>query len=165
MKAAPTLLQQWENALVFRIGENDSAGLDQFPDFRKFPKRFAHNGRTDDQGAACALGAALGVGFLKLYRPWRDSRSDPASLDPCGGWLYEIVPALRGLPESYAVSVGDAVLMSLGCAIEMALNAPQRLPILLDRIDAMDNETLHKMSMEAVQGIDANADIFEGLYE
>ena len=40
MNAAPSLLYRWEKALVFRIGEGDSASLDQLPNPLNFPDRF-----------------------------------------------------------------------------------------------------------------------------
>lgn len=47
----------------------------------------------------------------------------------------------------------------------MATRAPERLPILIQRIDAMDGAALHAMAMQAVQGNERMPDVFAGLME
>lgn len=165
MKPAPSLLAQWEAALAFKIGENDEECLSQIPDFRNFPPSFPCNELAVDQYAPYALGCVLACAVLKLYRPWAMTARNPFSLDFMGGWLFEVVPALNEMTTSYAKELQGSLLASLGTVIEMALCAPERLPELVSRIDALDNAALHHMALAAVQGMDEDDDLFSGLYE
>ncbi len=49
--------------------------------------------------------------------------------------------------------------------IDLGLYAPERLHVLNARLDALTNDDLHRMAMEAVQGIATGAGLFEGLDE
>ena len=163
MKAGP-LYDQWDKALSFRIFDGDVSSLSQLPDPREFPDSFPVSRGTERTYPETSLGIVLGFAVIKLYRATPILPGDRVSLDPCGGWLVDAKESLGRLRKSYRDLVGDACLMTLGTVLEMALNAPERLSVLLQRIDALDNVTLHKMSMDAVQGLEI-ADIFEGLYE
>ena len=163
--ASCSLYDQWDKALAFGIFDDGVSSLSQLPDPRAFPDSFLISRRVERTYPATNLGIVLGFAVMKLYRATPIRPGDRVSLDPCGGWLIDVKESLGKLRRSYGELVGEACLMTLGVVLEMALNAPERLSILLQRIDALDNATLHKMSMDAVQGLDANADIFEGLYE
>lgn len=153
-------------ALVFRIGEGGISSFDQLPDCRNFPDMFPGGARAVDQLAPYCLGIALAVGCMKLYRSSSLRQDERVSLDPCGGWLLDIKDALDSMPPSYyGRAVGESCLMSLGVVFDMALNAPDRLGVLLQRIDALDNAALHRMTVAAVQGREVMPDLFEGLYE
>ncbi len=165
MSAAPSLLARWKKALVFRIGENDTAGIDQLPDFRTFPGQFPCSKLAADQNASYALACVFAFAFLKLSRPWPVKPGDSVALDPCGGWLYEFAPMMSRLSGSYGQDAANNFFMTLGVVIEMALLAPDRLTVLVSRIDALDNATLHRMAVAAVQGLEYGPDLFAGLYE
>lgn len=161
MNAAPSLLYRWEKALVFRIGEGDSASLDQLPNPLNFPDRFP----AENPNAPHLLGIVLGVAVLKLYRPWPVERGERVELDPCGGWLVDIRESLGAVRRAYGDELGFACLTTLGTVLEMATRAPERLPVLIQRIDALDGAALHAMAMRAVQGGESVPDVFAGLME
>lgn len=161
MSAAPSLLHLWEKALVFRIGEGESAGLDQLPNPLAFPDRFP----AENPNAPHLLGIVLGVAVLKLYRPWPIEGGEHVELDPCGGWLVDIKESLGAVRWAYGDELGFACLTTLGTVLEMATRAPERLPILIQRIDALDGAALHAMAVQAVQGNEQMPDVFAGLME
>lgn len=161
MSAAPSLLHRWEKALVFRIGEGDSACLDQLPNPMNFPDCFP----AENPNSSHFLGIVLGVAVLKLYRPWPVEHGERVELDPCGGWLVDIKEALGAVRRAYGDELGFACLTTLGCVLEMATRAPERLPDLIQRIDALDSAALHAMAMQAIQGYAVLPDIFAGLME
>lgn len=146
--SADWLLRRWRPVLRFRIGAGDHAALDQLPNPEDFPSEYP----AEDENAPWALREVLGVALLKLYRPWAEERMRGMDLDPAGAWLVELESS--GYDTSY--------LAPLGRVVEMALCAPDRLPALLARIDALDNDLLHEMAMAAVQGLPV-PDVFEGL--
>ena len=161
MNAVPSLLHLWEKALVFRIGEGDSACLDQLPNPLAFPDRFP----DENPNAPHQLGIVLGVAVLKLYRPWALEDGESVEIDPCGGWLVDIKEVLGAVRRAYGDELGFACLTTLGCVLEMATRAPERLPVLIQRIDALDGAALHAMAMQAIQGDEVVPDIFAGLME
>lgn len=147
------LLKRWCAVLKFRIGNADSARLDQLPNGECFPNEYP---AEDAFRAAWVLREVLGVAILKLIRPWPADLGARACIDGSGGWLMD----LRVL--GYEL-IGDAPYLSpLGLALQIALRAPDRLPVLIARIDALNNRALHDMAMAAVQGLPV-ADVFDGL--
>jgi len=44
-------------------------------------------------------------------------------------------------------------LWGLGAVLDLAMLTPERLPVLLDRLDAIGNEDLHRMAIAAVRGL------------
>lgn len=151
---------EWRAAVHFRIGCNGSAGLDQMPDPRSFPLNIPDSAADERDNCACALGGVLAVAFLKLYRPWPNSPS--SELDPCGGYLVDVPDYLKRLRGRIADPIRTACLMQMGFVIDMALNAPDRLPEIQQRIDAISNDELHRRAMEAVMG-KTPTDLFEGV--
>lgn len=148
------LLLRWRHVLRFRIGEGGEASLDQLPNAKKFPKAFP---ATDDRYAVHCLGEVLGVAALKLQRPWAMPAGERFEIDPTGEWL-------EGL-ANVANATAPAGVWVLGIVVNIALRAPERLPELIARLDALTNDDLHRMAMDAVQGRRVEPDVFEGLME
>lgn len=175
MNARAALLDQWRKVLVFSIGPEDF-DFSQLPDVRRLPRKFpiapeqaSKYGYADDHGAASDyLGYVLGIAALKLTRGYgEEALVEPlgASLCCCGCWLPAITKAVRVLDERDGDdSMSKSYLAVIGVALEMALCAPTRLPLLCSRLDALSNSALHSMAMEAVQGFpvaDMLADLLE----
>ncbi|MBL8401259.1 hypothetical protein [Accumulibacter sp.] len=171
MNAQTALLEQWRRVLVFSICADDSWHFSQLPDARQFPLRFPialdqtskYGGREDQEYAGGSLAMVMAFAALKLSRCDGDTPSG-GSLFPCGGLLADMFEALRVLRERYGDSVLSSYLAPIGIVLEMALCAPMRLQVLGSRLDALDNDTLHRMAMDAVQGVpvpDMLADLLE----
>lgn len=147
------LLLRWRHVLRFSIGEGDVASLDQIPNAKDFPKAYL----TDDLYAGDYLGVVLGVAALKLWRPWAPPAGARVEIDLMGGCLEDLA--------SVAHATNGGRLRVIGGVVEMALRAPERLPVLIARLDALDNDDLHRMAMDAVQGRPGAVSVFEGLME
>ncbi|QLH49081.1 MAG: hypothetical protein HWD57_04275 [Candidatus Accumulibacter cognatus] len=171
MNAQAALLEQWRKVLVFSINADDSWSFSQLPDARQFPFRFpiapdqtSQSGdREDQEYAGGSLAMVMAFAALKLSRYDGDTPSG-GSLCPCGGFLADMMELLRVLREHYGDSVSSSYLAPIGIVLEMALCAPMRLQVLGSRLDALDNDTLHRMAMDAVQGVpvpDMLADLLE----
>lgn len=171
MSAQAALLAKWRKVLVFSIGADYSWHFSQLPDARQFPFRFPitpdqtsqYGDREDQEYAGGSLAMVMAFAALKLSRCDGD---DPmgGSLCPCGDFLADMFEALRVLRERYGDLVSSSYLAPIGIVLEMALLAPMRLPVLSSRLDALDNDTLHRMAMDAVQGVpvpDMLADLLE----
>lgn len=164
--AAGTLLEQWAQVLQFRIGEGgegDDADLSQLPDPRTFPDAFLARSRYPGTDPASSLGHVLAMAYVKFERAWKGEGEQPDSGYMVGGWLPDIKRRLGAMRSSYGPGVGESFVMSVGTVLSMALNAPERLPVLTERIDQLDNATLHRMALDAVQGLEVLPDLFEGL--
>lgn len=151
--APARLLLRWKPVLRFRISADACTGLAQLPNAEDFPDEFP----TDDLTAGYRLGEVLGVAALKLFRPWAVAPGEAVGLDPMGAWLEELAPAGH--------TMDCARLRVVGRVVEMALCAPGRLPVLIARLDALGNDDLHRMAMDAIQGRPVVPDVFEGLME
>ena len=171
MKAASTLLKRWEDTLVFRIGEDDCGQLEQIPCPLAFPDRLP----TKSLSAPYALGQVFAVALLKLTRPWPPAAGAAVELDACGGWLGDFLclnylvskggeDGLSGRLHRYSEGFWACFFGTLGTVLEIALLAPDRLPELNARIDALDNATLHALAVRAVLGDADDFDFFAGLY-
>lgn len=131
-------MKRGKDALLHRIGENESYNVSQIPD----PARLSPFVTIGDlQEDPARLGAALAESFLKLLRP------EPASgidVDGSDGWLYAYLLRMSA-PE-----------MRLGflCHIEMllqlALIYPERLPVFVARLDDLDNAALEEQATKAL---------------
>lgn len=144
------LVARWRHVLRFRIGANGC--VDQLPHAEDFPPEYP----TDDEHAASrALWEVLGIACLKLCRS--SARGEDVPIDANWG-------ALAGLP-SIGYTPGGMPPAPVGYVHKMALRAPDRLPLLHARLDALDNATLHAMAMAAVQGLPVVPDVFAGLME
>lgn len=147
------LLCRWDSVLRFRIGADVCSGLQSIPDAEEFPDEFP----TDEPAAGYYLGEVLGVAALKLFRPWPLEAGEVVALNEMGTWL-------EALAESNH-TMDRARLRAVGRVVEMAMCAPERLPELIARIDALGNDDLHRMAMDAVQGLRVEPDVFDGLTE
>ncbi len=162
MNAQAALLEQWRKVLVFSINADDSWSFSQLPDARQFPFRFpfapdqtSQYGDREDhhEYAGGSLAMVMAFASLKLSRNDGDTPF-AASMFPCGGFfLADMMEVTRVLREHYGDSVSLSYLAPIGIVLEMALCAPMRLQVLGSRLDALDNDTLHRMAMDAVQGV------------
>ena len=147
------LLLRWKSVLRFRIGSDDVPGLQQLPNTEDFPDALP----TADLCAGYALGEVLGVAALKVFRPASVECPADMALDPLGAWLEDLAKS--------DFTFDRARLQVVGRVVEMALIDPARLPVLIARLDALDNDDLHRMALAAVQGHTVAPDVFEGLME
>lgn len=147
------LLIRWRHALRFTIGIDGEDSFDQLPTAESFPKRFP-KGNPD---ASARLMDVLGVAALKLYRPWAQPADTRFEVDTLGGWIRDLADGSHPFDRGRLHVVGRVV--------QLALRAPERLPVLIARLDALTNEDLHRMAMDAVQGRRVKPDVFEGLME
>ena len=151
--ARSQLLIRWQRVLRFSIGSDDEAAVDQLPNAELFPRKLP----TDSPAALTFLGEVLGVAALKLARPWPEPAGTNFEIDPRGGWIYDLMESSHWRDRVH--------LKAIGYVVEMALRAPERLPTLIARLDALTNDDLHRMAMDAVQGLPVFPDVFDGLME
>jgi hypothetical protein len=149
----PSLLFRWKHALHFYIGEADVLPMDRLPDPATFPDQFP----VDELGIGHLLGEVLGVAALRLFRVSGTSFPGEWSFDPVGQWLHALACVDR-TTDTGRLSVVHQI-------IELGLYAPDRLHVLNKRLDALTNDDLHRMAMEAVQGQSVAPNVFEGLVE
>jgi hypothetical protein len=145
------LLLRWKHVLRFSIGDADVLPMDQIPAPATFPDQFP----VDEFGIGHLLGEVLGVAALKLFRVSGTSFPGEWSFDPVGQWLHALACVDR-TTDTGRLSVVHQV-------IELGLYAPDRLHVLNMRLDALTNDDLHRMAMEAVQGQPVAPNVFEGL--
>lgn len=157
-EARSAALARWKQRLVFRIGEGESVSPDQLPPLHGLPG-FALV--AQEAAAPYWLGHVIGVACIKLYRS--TPVEDESTIHIGTGWLTEIVDLVG---DSYRQNkVGLGCLLVLGAFLDVACNKPSSLPLLLSRIDALDNDALHQMAMDAVQGKDAGLGVFDGIWK
>ncbi|WP_374481325.1 hypothetical protein [Zoogloea sp.] len=147
------LIQRWNEALRFRIGVDGVTGLDQLPDVASFPDKFP----IDEFGIGRLLGEVLGVAALKLFRTCGTASPEKWSFDHIGQWLQA---------HSFADRMTDVGrIYTTHKIIDFSFSAPERLSVLNSFLDALSNDDLHRMAMDAVQGLPVNPDIFEAVEE
>ena len=146
------LLAHWRHVLCFRIGVAGVADLDQLPDSASFPDHFP----VDEFGIGHLLGEVLGIAALKLFRSNGTAFPGEWSFDHIGQWLQALSCADR--------TTDAGRLSAIHQVIDLAFHAPGRLPVLFARLDAIGNDDLHRMAMDAVCGRRVVPDVFEGLY-
>lgn len=151
--ASESLRLCWQLALRFRIGNGERCNLAQLPNADDFPSELP----TADLSAGYALGEVLGIAALKLFRPWPVAPGEVVELDPMGSWLEDLARS--------DYTMDRARLIVLGRVLEMALRVPDRLSVLIARLDSLGNDDLHRMAMDAVQGRPVLPDVFAGLME
>ena len=144
---AAHLLQRWKSVLRFCIGDDDVARMDQLPDPATFPDQFP----VDEFGTGHFLGEVLGIAALKLFRESGSSFPGEWSFDPVGQWLHALACVDR-TTDTGRLSVIHRV-------IDLGLYAPDRLHVLNARLDALTNDDLHRMAMNAVQGLPVVPDV------
>ncbi len=144
--ADKALLTRWKRALHFRVGEPGLAADEMLPDQSRFPGQFFASRLVVEE----TLGYVLGIAALKL---WRAPAGEPVTVAAlCPRW-----PGLFGLLDDQRIATVDRF-------IHVALNAPQCLPALVARLDAISNEELRQMALLAVRGGSVPS-IFDGLAE
>jgi len=148
------LLLRWKHVLRFRISADACTGLAQLPDAEDFPDEFP----VSEFGVGHLLGEVLGVAALKLFRVSGTSFLGERSLDDLvGRWLHALACVDR-TTDIGRLSIAHRV-------VDLGLYAPERLHVLNARLDALGNDDLHRMAMDAVQGRRVVPDVFEGLME
>lgn len=159
MSAPNTLRQQWEQALVFRIGEDVLTALEQIPRPAHFPSPLLN---ALSESEAIDLGYVLCLGLLKLYRPCT-SYSDDDIFDCVSGGVFEgyIFEALDGkaITSGNRGLIRSSVFWNLGRYLTLAARSPEHLAQFHRLLDSLDNEALHQMAMQAVSGQEV-ADLF-----
>lgn len=154
------LLEQWRKVLVFSIGASDCLCSSQLPNVHAFPatlpippERLKVYGDFMRARDICAwrLGIALGISSLKFARGFpAECYGSRAELDGLFlDDLQENLKDMRALP--YGQWLCDGYIHILSLAAELALQASERLPLLHARLDALSNDDLHRMAMEAIQ--------------
>jgi len=160
MNARTALLDQWRKVLVFSFGADDS-DFAPLPDLRSFPQSLplapeATEGRCDADAlsnAAWMVGGVITIAVLKSHRPPPECEVEYTS-----EWTFvlsdtcERLRAVR-LTRSYGQDLWTSCLGGLGSVLELAMLAPDRLPALHARLDALNAADLHRLAMEAVQGL------------
>ncbi|MCX7166495.1 MAG: hypothetical protein NTV11_09495 [Rhodocyclales bacterium] len=148
----------------FHIGENNSAHIGQFPNFRAMAFHVIGKApmltpviHCDPCGMGVySLGALIGDAALKLLRPWPLFGSDAFAADPAQMLILEIADALPLSPVAENVRV--SFLCHMGEFLEIVLHHPGRLPAIIANIDALTNARLTERARETLMtGIDPGA--------
>jgi hypothetical protein len=147
------LLLRWKNALRFRVGTGNSVRLDQLPNVEDFPDEFP----TDNLTAGYSLGGVLGIATVKLLWPW--------PVEPIANVCTDALYALTDELEQGETTLDLSRLRVIGQVDQIATRAPHLVPVLAARLEALTNDDLHRMAMDAAQGWPVVPDVFEGLVE
>lgn len=131
-------MKRGKNALLHRLGENDSYDVSQLPDPARLSP-FVTIG--DSQEDTARLGLALAESFFKLLRPEPESGID---VDGSGGWLYAYLLKMNA-PE---MRLG--FLCHIEALLQLALIYPERLPVFIARLDSLDNAALEEQATKAL---------------
>lgn len=134
------------SALVHRIGEGGEYHVDQLPD----PAAFSPHRLPPERFDLCRLGSALAVSFFKFTRP-HPLPDTGVDLGAC-----DLAQYVARLPADMALGFLGFVEMLL----QLALRNPERLPALLARLDAIDNDALRDAATAALcwDAVGANVD-------
>ncbi len=134
----------------FTIGDDESAGMDQFPAIEALPilgkDPYGYNNDYE-------LGFALGLAYLKLRRPWPVALGEQVELDPAPDHLVELVTQLRpasATAKPAPLSTLEGFLAVVDGVIDLTLNRPDLLPRLAMKIDAMTNADLRAHCLAAL---------------
>lgn len=143
------------DALLHSLGADESVCLSQlpFPGICEAgtPRLSGHN--LD----AWRFGAALAESFLKFIRPAPSYKTDVE----CMGDLSDYLEAMPNEQTRHGFLCGIETLLCL------ALLYPERLPLLIERLDRLDNAALQEQATRALcfepVGMDANGhEYFQG---
>ena len=145
------LFTKWKRALHFRIGEPGLSVDEMLPDPSRFPGQFLASRLQVES----ALAGVLGIAALKVYRPAADHRPGSSAGDAL---------TLMRLCPRWPSQLDEQRFETLDRLIQLALHAPQCLPALVARLDAIGNEELRDMALIAVRGGSVPS-IFDGLAE
>lgn len=131
-------MKRGKDALLHRLGENDSYDVSQLPDPAQLSPFVTIGDLQEDPGR---LGAALAESFFKLSRPEPGSGID---IDSSGGWLYDYLLKMS-TPEMRA-----GFLCHIEALLQLALIYPERLPVFIARLDSLDNAALEEQATKAL---------------
>lgn len=145
------LYAKWKRILHFRVGEPGLAVDEMLPDSSRFPQQYL----GPRLQAETALGEVLGTAALKIYRGAAGHR--PALPPGDDVILTSLFPRWPNALDERRASIVDRF-------IGAALNAPQCLPALVARLDAIGNDELRAMALLAARGVSVPS-IFDGLAE
>ena len=147
-------LSQWRNALRFTIGHGSRFEFSQLP----WPGDFPETSASTSEDSTFALGQALALGALKVlwsYREHATNQSPAVWLSGLGHWAEDL--------EHYDPALSSAVLFFLGRVIGLELIDAEKFRTLKTRIDALDNETLHDIAVDALEGRPSAEGLLGGL--
>lgn len=147
-------LNQWRNALRFTIGHGSRLEFSQLP----WPGDFPEASASTSEDSTLALGQALALGALKVlwsYQEHATNQSPAVWLSGLGHWTGDL--------EHYDPALSSAVLFFLGRVIGLELIDAEKFRTLKTRIDALDNETLHDIAVDALEGRPAAEGLLGGL--
>lgn len=173
MNAQAALLEQWRPALAFLLGVKGRYSASRIHEVH-FPRLFpvacekcdcSCSESAGQQGAAQALGAVLGIGILKAYRNPSQATSLRGQREGYGP-LEHLTKSLTFLHmvTSCGHQIRDSAYGVIAQVLELAMRAPERLPALHARLDAIDNAEMHRLAMAAVQG-QGRANVLDDLLE
>jgi len=129
----------------FTIGANDMAGLDQFPTLGNLP---SFGPAFDDYLVGYELGFALGLGYLKLRRPWPVAHGEKMELDQATEYLARLLADLSSGKGSQAIREGFLAVPD--GLVDLTLNRPDLVPDLIAQVDALTNEDLRALCIAAL---------------
>jgi hypothetical protein len=162
MSVQAYLLNQCRAVLVFFNPEYGPHDLLDLPEITGLPPRLpiapeVNGGRWSvdvESTAAWQLGGVLAVAALKGHREF----GDEPDFD-CAGETSDCLISISGcLHRAHlALPYGEQIKLgcygSLGVVLDLAMKAPEQLPVLIARLDAIGYDELHQMAMAAVQGL------------
>lgn len=145
-------MKSGRDALLHTIGEDDCVCIKQLPYPGICEAGDDHN--TRPRLDPWRFGYALAVSFMKMTRPEVDYRIDIE----CMFDLCSYVEAMSNEGTRHGFLCGIETLLSI------ALLYPERLPVIIERLDALDNAALTEQATQALlfepQGLDANGGEF-----
>jgi hypothetical protein len=128
------------NNFAFSIGENNQAGIDQFPNLRNLPSFIPAL-------IGYELGFALGLAYLKLRRPWPTSDDEKMELDSAPEWLAGL---LTEISSENRLAIRHGFLAVPDGFVDLALNRPDLVPDLIAQVDALENEDLQALCLDSL---------------
>lgn len=166
-------LIQWRPILAFRIGEWSNSISRSLPDPQSFPRKFAviperldgYPFDWNQEECAFLLGRVLGIAeVVAMRRSEVTAYGNPRDVLGHGYFAHLgiVHKAISRLP--YGAVLVESYLHVLASVLNSAASRPDRLRLFYTRLDALDNKALHRMAMNAVQGI-ADDDILADLLE
>ncbi|MBL8445908.1 MAG: hypothetical protein JNJ44_00680, partial [Zoogloeaceae bacterium] len=153
MHASATFARRWWLAAKFPIGADETASLDQIA---------LPNGpipTTNDAGTDCALGFELGQAALKLGRPWPMEAGEESEPDVAPDYISELLLRIGSGPAVQFLRMG--FLCAPEALVEVALNAPSRLPAITERLDKLDDALIRARIAYVLEKGEALPTIFD----
>lgn len=132
MHPATAFARRWWLAARFPIGANDWAGIAQIA----LPAGPVPN--TGDDDLDYALGFELGQALLKLRRPWPPLPGQDVEIDDAPDYLSDLSRRIGQGPAVEWLRLG--FLAAVDTLVDVALNAPDRMPAILARVDRLNDQ-------------------------